>query len=757
MWRWMWIFGLLFSMSLQAQKKWDGGANTSNWSDSMNWYPDGLPGPSDDIILDNSFVGEPYMVQLPAGTYTATIRSLAIQPSLGNILVELPFGNTANPGLALTGTGDVLTIYDQGVFRNASGASSGSGISISGMIRILNGGKYVHRTSRSNAGIIDQLSAQPGTEKGIFEFDIPGAAGYTVSLTGNNFGSLSFRAIAAGGIKSYSGSGTGTLTIRGDLQIDIGAQVTSTLTADIVIGGSLLVEGKLNMNPVTVGSTSRSLRFIGKSSTLRGTGPISMNAAFRNIEIAKGAALSLERSIQFPQPTHSLIINGNINLHTYVVGGPGSFILKDSSTLQTAHEFGISATTDQGNILTAQRAFSTGANYMYNGNMQQLTGDALPDTISSLGIDNSHGLILSKKTYVRDSLLLMDGKITSTMNCLLMMGVCKIRSGISRYGNSNEGSEQSYILGPLALDLVKDSLFIVPIGMDSVFAPLRLRKKDPGIEQIVVRYFLNEYHDRNILPPLMGISDKEYWQFDEPPSSLLEMGLTYRPWSLTFDPSSKLALATYSNSWVGLNSQVTGNGYGWISSDSAQAGVLALTPGMVSDPVVLPLGILEFNVREDQGKMKLSWETEEDHKNTLYEVLRSGDGRNFSVIGTVHSAGKSRALHYWDDMLPLPLNYYQLHMAAGSSDYKSRIIRKIKGQKMAGIYPNPVREELNINYPGSRSKYEVEIVSFSGIVCKKFVCNTATCRIRVSDLMKGIYLIRFKDRSGSVTLPFTKD
>jgi len=50
--------------------------------------------------------------------------------------------------------------------------------------------------------LIDRIVQTVGTEKGIFEFDVPGTAGYTVSLTGNTFGSLSFRAAAAGASKS---------------------------------------------------------------------------------------------------------------------------------------------------------------------------------------------------------------------------------------------------------------------------------------------------------------------------------------------------------------------------------------------------------------------------------------------------------------------------------------------------------------------------------------------------------------------------
>jgi hypothetical protein len=91
--------------------------------------------------------------------------------------------------------------------------------------------------------LIDKLSTSPGTENGIFEFDVPGLAGYTVSLTSNVFGSLKFSQFTAGGNKSYSGSGTGNLIIRGDLIIDSAVQVSSTLTADICSVVTLSLKG----------------------------------------------------------------------------------------------------------------------------------------------------------------------------------------------------------------------------------------------------------------------------------------------------------------------------------------------------------------------------------------------------------------------------------------------------------------------------------------------------------------------------------
>ena len=147
------MMGLFFSISADAQKFWDGGAGTREWSDAANWLPDGVPLATDDVILSHQWIGGDYTVKLPAGAVSVSIQALHIVPSQGQIVLELPSTNTANPGLSLTSTSSSLAIHAGGIFINASGASAGGGLLLAGSLTIYNGGKYIHRTSRSNAAL----------------------------------------------------------------------------------------------------------------------------------------------------------------------------------------------------------------------------------------------------------------------------------------------------------------------------------------------------------------------------------------------------------------------------------------------------------------------------------------------------------------------------------------------------------------------------------------------------------------------------
>lgn len=218
---------------------WDGGAGNGLWNTAANWSGDILPGATDDVVLDNLFVTGSYAVSLPDGNITTTIHSLTINPALGeSITVNLPPSNTANPGINLTAGGDALIINNRGVFKNSSrvAVAGSSGVVLAGNLRINNGGRYVHNTTSRVVGLVAALSVLPGTENGVFEYDVP-TSSYTVSLSNRAYGTLEFSATANGGVASYTGTGSNPLLINGNLQINTGAAFKMSMTGDCIIRG----------------------------------------------------------------------------------------------------------------------------------------------------------------------------------------------------------------------------------------------------------------------------------------------------------------------------------------------------------------------------------------------------------------------------------------------------------------------------------------------------------------------------------------
>ena len=223
---------------------WDGGAGTSAWSDAVNWSDDVLPAAGDEVILDNRVVHDRYQVELPGGEAAVSIGRLWIHPEGVPITLVLPSTNTSVTAFRATNEGDAIQLDAEAVLINASGAGLSStplAVTSQGWFRINNGGRYIHRTARSATdNLLSRLSQEPGTERGVFEFDVT-VASYIVSLSGRSFGTLELSALANAGTVSYRGSGGLPCRVRGDLLLGAGVSFSLSLSADFGIqGGAFL-------------------------------------------------------------------------------------------------------------------------------------------------------------------------------------------------------------------------------------------------------------------------------------------------------------------------------------------------------------------------------------------------------------------------------------------------------------------------------------------------------------------------------------
>lgn len=282
-----------FFVSANAETiRWDGEAGDGQWGNPLNWENDRVPGTADDVILDNTYVADNYIVFLPSGNVQVVLLSLSILPDSFTIECVLPSTNTVSPALQLTRAGDAFIIGAGAVFRNASGASSGTPVTVTsaGSVRINNGGKYIHQTRRAHTDfLVSRLSAAAGTEDGIFEFDVPGTASYTVSASGRTFGKLVFSAETAGAPHTYTGAGINPVLMRGGLEIKANAAFTyGANTNTITIEKNCVIDSGSVFN-IANGSNDATVRLKGdliNNGTITETGSSSASAwIFNGTEI----------------------------------------------------------------------------------------------------------------------------------------------------------------------------------------------------------------------------------------------------------------------------------------------------------------------------------------------------------------------------------------------------------------------------------------------------------------------------------------
>ena len=253
------FFFVFFGEDISAQKKWDGEAGDGFWENPLNWVGNEVPTSLDDVVLDNSIFINSYTIIINGSTGTAQCRTIQITPNIFNsISLIIPATNLQSVAFATLGPEYSIELNAGSSLINASGATSGSVLNISDSMKINNGGRYIHRTQRGNASILNSLSSAPGTEMGIVEFDVPVVTGsYIVSMTNRKFGTLVFSSVTNNAPLSYISNGSNPVTIRGDLLIK--AQVSLSVGFDdtIRVKGDFVHEGNIfnisnNGNPTVL-------------------------------------------------------------------------------------------------------------------------------------------------------------------------------------------------------------------------------------------------------------------------------------------------------------------------------------------------------------------------------------------------------------------------------------------------------------------------------------------------------------------------
>jgi hypothetical protein len=331
------VIFLLISNTLAAQFKWDGEANDGQWNSAANWVGDVLPATGDNVLLDNSFVAVDYIVTLPGGSLAVTIKALSISPDNGrHIELVLPASNIATvPAFVATGPGYGIIINNGGIFQNSSGTTSGNAVSVADSLRINNGGQYTQNTRAAHAALVSVLSKSPGTETGIFKFDVPGGS-YTFSSANRVYGTLVFSSDASGSTQFYNAIAASPLTINSDLVINSGVTVNLDITNDVIIkrdfiqnGGIFNIASQPNNNTTfikrnlvqnngTITETSTGLPVIELNGTsnqnITNAGTISNSVNFR---INNPAGITLLTNASLPYKLD--LVNGIVNTNSFLL------------------------------------------------------------------------------------------------------------------------------------------------------------------------------------------------------------------------------------------------------------------------------------------------------------------------------------------------------------------------------------------------------------------------------------------------------
>jgi hypothetical protein len=102
----------------------------------------------------------------------------------------------------------------------------------------------------------------------------------------------------------------------------------------------------------------------------------------------------------------------------------------------------------------------------------------------------------------------------------------------------------------------------------------------------------------------------------------------------------------------------------------------------------LPVKLIDFTAIENNGKNILNWKTANEINSAYFNIERSGNGRDFAVIGTVNASGSSatEVSYSFTDAAPLAgINYYRLDMVDIDNSKEYSKIASVSGKKYQSL------------------------------------------------------------------------
>lgn len=222
-------------------------------------------------------------------------------------------------------------------------------------------------------------------------------------------------------------------------------------------------------------------------------------------------------------------------------------------------------------------------------------------------------------------------------------------------------------------------------------------------------------------------------------------------------------LLGYNGNSISINGTVVFQGHS-TKFNSTTAGVVngpaVVNAGM--SPVafanmLLPLKLIAFDGREQNGDVALHWQTADEENFDRFELERSMNTRDWSKVGTVngHSAMRADATYTYTDRLPMGGdNYYRLKMIDrdGKFAYSNIVVVRIaSAQTRMKVYPNPASSVLYIANAHPQTNQSVQVINTSGqvVLSRKFASAGNVITLNLGTIQKGLYHLRVADASGS--------
>ena len=139
--------------------------------------------------------------------------------------------------------------------------------------------------------------------------------------------------------------------------------------------------------------------------------------------------------------------------------------------------------------------------------------------------------------------------------------------------------------------------------------------------------------------------------------------------------------------------------------------------------ITLPVRFISFNANCEGNRVLLTWKTAQEQNSNHFNIERSSDAVNWTVIGNLPAAGNSNTerSYSFSDNSPLQNGFYRIAEIAidGRAHYSVILSSNCSSPDVFRVWPNPVRDILSINIAAtSPSAAMIKIVDSKGSLVK---------------------------------------
>lgn len=184
----------------------------------------------------------------------------------------------------------------------------------------------------------------------------------------------------------------------------------------------------------------------------------------------------------------------------------------------------------------------------------------------------------------------------------------------------------------------------------------------------------------------------------------------------------------------------------------------------------LPVKLLEFSATANGKAVQIEWTTATEINSRNFIIQRSNDGSSFVNIGTVNATGNSttKTTYRFTDagarQPGAPVVYYRLQMNDQDGSFNYSNVEKVNLVSLPAqpvtIFPNPVRDNLNLSFSIAAAKITVKVFDQYGRSVYQQQLNNVqpglVHKINTSALKQGVYFVQWQSGTETQSIRFVK-